>query len=161
MNDLLEINLKVNGEKITRFVPARLNLVDFLREDLKLTGSHVGCEHGACGACTIRVNNDIVRGCLMLAVQADGTDVVTIEGLSDSGEIKDLQEEFHNRNSLQCGFCTPGMLMAAAELLTLNPNATRREIREFLSGNYCRCTGYQAIVDAVEAVGQLRNGGSA
>jgi len=161
MNDLLEINLKVNGEKITRFVPARLNLVDFLREDLKLTGSHVGCEHGACGACTIRVNNDIVRGCLMLAVQADGTDVVTIEGLSDSGEIKDLQEEFHNRNSLQCGFCTPGMLMAAAELLMLNPNATRREIREFLSGNYCRCTGYQAIVDAVEAVGQLRNGGSA
>ena len=131
MNDLLEINLKVNGEKITRFVPARLNLVDFLREDLKLTGSHVGCEHGACGACTIRVNNDIVRGCLMLAVQADGTDVVTIEGLSDSGEIKDLQEEFHNRNSLQCGFCTPGMLMAAAELLMLNPNATRREIREF------------------------------
>ena len=161
MNDLLEISLKVNGEKITRFVPARLNLVDFLREDLKLTGSHVGCEHGACGACTIRVNNDIVRGCLMLAVQADGTDVVTIEGLSESGEIKDLQEEFHNRNSLQCGFCTPGMLMAAAELLTLNPNATRREIREFLSGNYCRCTGYQAIVDAVEAVGQLRNGGSA
>ena len=161
MNDLLEINLKVNGEKITRFVPARLNLVDFLREDLKLTGSHVGCEHGACGACTIRVNNDIVRGCLMLAVQADGTDVVTIEGLSESGEIKDLQEEFHNRNSLQCGFCTPGMLMAAAELLMLNPNATRREIREFLSGNYCRCTGYQAIVDAVEAVGQLRNGGSA
>lgn len=161
MNDLLEINLKVNGEKITRFVPARLNLVDFLREDLKLTGSHVGCEHGACGACTIRVNNDIVRGCLMLAVQADGTDVVTIEGLSESGEIKDLQEEFHNRNSLQCGFCTPGMLMAAAELLMLNPNATRREIREFLSGNYCRCTGYQAIVDAVEAVGQLRNGGPA
>ena len=161
MNDLLEINLKVNGEKITRFVPARLNLVDFLREDLKLTGSHVGCEHGACGACTIRVNNDIVRGCLMLAVQADGTDVMTIEGLSDSGEIKDLQEEFHNRNSLQCGFCTPGMLMAAAELLMLNPNATRREIREFLSGNYCRCTGYQAIVDAVEAVGQIRNGGPA
>ena len=97
----------------------------------------------------------------MLAVQADGTDVMTIEGLSDSGEIKDLQEEFHNRNSLQCGFCTPGMLMAAAELLKLNPNATRREIREFLSGNYCRCTGYQAIVDAVEAVGQLRNGGPA
>ena len=161
MNDLLEINLKVNGEKITRFVPARLNLVDFLREDLKLTGSHVGCEHGACGACTIRVNNDIIRGCLMLAVQADGTDVMTIEGLSDSGEIKDLQEEFHNRNSLQCGFCTPGMLMAAAELLKLNPNATRQEIREFLSGNYCRCTGYQAIVDAVEAVGQLRNGGPA
>ena len=161
MNDLLEISLKVNGEKITRFVPARLNLVDFLREDLKLTGSHVGCEHGACGACTIRVNNEIVRGCLMLAMQADGKDVITIEGLSEIGEIKDLQEEFHNRNSLQCGFCTPGMLMAAAELLMLNPNATRREIREFLSGNYCRCTGYQAIVDAVEAVGQLRNGGPA
>lgn len=160
MNGLFEVNLRVNGDKISRFISTRLNLVDFLREELKLTGSHVGCEHGVCGACTVRVNGEIVRGCLMLAVQADGKEVMTIEGLSDSGEIKDLQDEFHNRNSLQCGFCTPGMLMAAADLLVSNPKATRQEIREYLSGNYCRCTGYQAIVDAVETVGQLRNGGS-
>jgi len=160
MNGLFEVNLWVNGDKISRFISTRLNLVDFLREELKLTGSHVGCEHGICGACTVRVNGEIVRGCLMLAVQADGKEVMTIEGLSDSGEIKDLQDEFHNRNSLQCGFCTPGMLMAAADLLVSNPKATRQEIREYLSGNYCRCTGYQAIVDAVETVGQIRNGGS-
>ena len=160
MNGLFEVNLWVNGDKISRFISTRLNLVDFLREELKLTGSHVGCEHGVCGACTVRVNGEIVRGCLMLAVQADGKEVMTIEGLSDSGEIKDLQDEFHNRNSLQCGFCTPGMLMAAADLLASNPKATRQEIREYLSGNYCRCTGYQAIVDAVETVGQIRNGGS-
>jgi len=161
MSDLIEISLSVNGETLSRLVPSRLNLVDFLREDLKLTGSHVGCEHGVCGACTVRVNEEIVRGCLMLATQADGAEVITIEGLSDSGEVKDLQDQFHKRNSLQCGFCTPGMLMAAADLLKTNPTASRQEIREFLSGNYCRCTGYQAIVDAVEAVGQLRNGGSA
>ena len=160
MNGLFEVNLWVNGDKISRFISTRLNLVDFLREELKLTGSHVGCEHGVCGACTVRVNGEIIRGCLMLAVQADGKEVMTIEGLSDSGEIKDLQDEFHNRNSLQCGFCTPGMLMAAADLLVSNPKATRQEIREYLSGNYCRCTGYQAIVDAVETVGQIRNGGS-
>ena len=159
MNSLLEINLKVNGENISRTVSARTNLVDFLREELRLTGTHVGCEHGVCGACTVRVNNEIVRGCLMLAVQADCTDVVTIEGLSDSGEIRVLQDEFHNRNSLQCGFCTPGMLMTAAELLDQYPKSTRREIREYLSGNYCRCTGYQAIVDAVEAAVQIRIGG--
>ena len=161
MSDLIEISLSVNGETLSRLVPSRLNLVDFLREDLKLTGSHVGCEHGVCGACTVRVNEEIVRGCLMLATQADGAEVITIEGLSDSGEVKDLQDQFHKRNSLQCGFCTPGMLMAAADLLKTNPTASRQEIKEFLSGNYCRCTGYQAIVDAVEAVGQLRNGGSA
>ena len=160
MSDLIEISLSVNGETLSRLVPSRLNLVDFLREDLKLTGSHVGCEHGVCGACTVRVNEEIVRGCLMLATQADGAEVITIEGLSDSGEVKDLQDQFHKRNSLQCGFCTPGMLMAAADLLKRNPTASRQEIREFLSGNYCRCTGYQAIVDAVEAVGQLRNGKS-
>ena len=161
MSDLIEISLSVNGETLSRLVPSRLNLVDFLREDLKLTGSHVGCEHGVCGACTVRVNEEIVRGCLMLATQADGAEVITIEGLSDSGEVKDLQDQFYKRNSLQCGFCTPGMLMAAADLLKTNPTASRQEIREFLSGNYCRCTGYQAIVDAVEAVGQSRNGGSA
>ena len=144
------ITLSVNGVQVSRRVPARMHLVDFLREDLGLTGSHAGCEHGVCGACTVRVNGDIVRGCLMLAVQADGSDVVTIEGLTESEEIADLQEKFVERNALQCGYCTPGMLITAAELLKQGKPATRDDIRTFLSGNYCRCTGYHAIVDAVE-----------
>lgn len=156
MSDTLTVNLTVNGEKVSRAIEPRRNLVDFLREDLQLTGSHVGCEHGVCGACTLRVNGEIVRGCLMLAVQADGAKVETIEGVSDSGEIADLQEEFHKRNALQCGFCTPGMLLAAADLLKSNPDAGRDQIREYISGNYCRCTGYQAIVDAIEAVVRKR-----
>lgn len=147
----VDIALTVNEAQVTRRVPARQHLVDFLREALGLTGSHLGCEHGVCGACTVRVNGEVVRGCLMLAVQADGATVDTIEGVSDSGEIADLQREFHERNALQCGFCTPGILLAAAELVVRNPRATREEIRVHLSGNYCRCTGYQSIVDAVEA----------
>jgi carbon-monoxide dehydrogenase small subunit len=158
MSDTLTVNLTVNGEKVSRAIEPRRNLVDFLREDLQLTGSHVGCEHGVCGACTLRVNGEIVRGCLMLAVQAEGAVVETIEGVSDSGEIADLQEAFHERNALQCGFCTPGMLLAAADLLNANPGAGRDQIREHISGNYCRCTGYQAIVDAIEAVGRKRSG---
>lgn len=146
------ITLTVNGVRVSRRVEARQHLVDFLREDLGLTGSHAGCEHGACGACTLRVNGEIVRGCLMLAVQADGCRVETIEGLSDSGELAALQKAFHERNALQCGFCTPGMLLAARDLQLRNPKATREEIRTHLSGNYCRCTGYQAIVDAIEQV---------
>ena len=138
-------------------VDARKTLVDFLRDDLFLTGSHVGCEHGVCGACTVRVDGEIVRGCLMLAVQCDGAKVETIEGLSDSGEIADLQAAFEQRNALQCGFCTPGMLAAAQDLLKRAKKVpSRDEIREHLSGNYCRCTGYHAIVDAVEAVAQGR-----
>ena len=129
----------------------RQHLVDFLRTDLGLTGAHIGCEHGVCGACSVRVDGAVVRGCLMLAVQADGAEVVTIEGLDESGEIADLQEAFVARNALQCGFCTPGMLMTAAELLREAVPRSRDEIRAFLSGNYCRCTGYHAIVDAVEA----------
>jgi len=156
MSDTLTVNLTVNGEKVSRAIEPRRNLVDFLREDLQLTGSHVGCEHGVCGACTLRVNGEIVRGCLMLAVQAEGAVVETIEGVSDSGEIADLQEAFHERNALQCGFCTPGMLLAAADLLNANPGAGRDQIREYISGNYCRCTGYQAIVDAIEAVVRKR-----
>jgi carbon-monoxide dehydrogenase small subunit len=144
--------MTVNGVSVSRRVEARQHLVDFLREELGLTGSHLGCEHGACGACTVRVDGAIVRGCLMLAVQADGARVETIEGLSESGAIADLQRAFHERNALQCGFCTPGMLIAAAELLECRPGATREEIRTHLAGNYCRCTGYQSIVDAVEAV---------
>jgi aerobic carbon-monoxide dehydrogenase small subunit len=145
-----QIALTVNGEPITRTVPVRQHLVDFLRTDLGLTGSHLGCEHGVCGACSVRVDGRVVRGCLMLAVQADGSEVVTIEGLTDTGEIADLQAAFVNRNALQCGFCTPGMLMTAAELLAEKQAKSRDEIRTFLSGNYCRCTGFQAIVDAIE-----------
>jgi carbon-monoxide dehydrogenase small subunit len=134
----------------------RVNLADFLREHLKLIGTHVGCEHGVCGACTVRVNGEIVRSCLMLAVQTQNAAVETIEGLSDSGEIADLQAAFRDRNALQCGFCTPGMLMTAQDLLKRSPMPDREQIREHLSGNYCRCTGYQAIVDAVETTAQLR-----
>ncbi len=150
------VTATVNGERVSRAVEPRMNLVDFLREELELTGSHVGCEHGVCGACTVRVDGTIVRGCLMLAVQADGAEVLTIEGLSESGEIADLQENFKTRNAAQCGFCTPGMLMTAAELLAENPGADRTEIREHISGNFCRCTGYQAIVDAIEETGKNR-----
>jgi carbon-monoxide dehydrogenase small subunit len=153
-----EITLTVNGERVVESVEARKSLVDFLREDLNLTGSHVGCEHGVCGACTVRVNGAIVRGCLTLAVQCDGATVETIEGLSDSGEIADLQEAFRRRNALQCGYCTPGMLMTAADLLAHGGARDREAIREHMSGNYCRCTGYQAIVDAVESVAQSRAG---
>jgi aerobic carbon-monoxide dehydrogenase small subunit len=150
------ISLEVNGEPVDAQVLPRLNLADFLREHLSLTGTHVGCEHGVCGACTVRVNGDIVRACLLLAVQANNASVETIEGLSDSGEIADLQDAFRHRNALQCGYCTPGMLIAAQDLLIHNPEPHREEIREHLSGNYCRCTGYQAIVDAVEATARAR-----
>jgi carbon-monoxide dehydrogenase small subunit len=152
MDKALDTTLTVNGQTVTRRIPARMNLVDFLRDVLDLTGSHVGCEHGVCGACTVRVDGEIVRGCLMLAVQANGCKVETIEGLSDSGELKQLQKAFHDKNALQCGFCTPGMLLAAQDLLKHNPKPDREQIRAHLSGNYCRCTGYQAIVDAIEEV---------
>jgi carbon-monoxide dehydrogenase small subunit len=148
--DTAEITCTVNGARVTRTVRVRQHLVDFLRGELQLTGSHLGCEHGICGACSVRVDGAVVRGCLMLAVQADGAEIVTIEGLTDSEEVADLQENFVARNALQCGFCTPGMLMTAAELLASGRPASREQIREFLSGNFCRCTGYHAIVDAVE-----------
>ena len=152
MRHTVETSLTVNGVPTMRHIEPRQHPIDFLREDLGLTGSHTGCEHGVCGACTVRVDGKIVRGCLMLAVQAAGKSVDTIEGLSDSGELADLQRAFHERNALQCGFCTPGMLMAAQDLILKNPQATRDEIRDHISGNYCRCTGYQAIVDAIETV---------
>ncbi len=156
----LDITLTVNGERVAERVDARKTLVDFLREDLVLTGSHVGCEHGVCGACTVRVNGAIVRGCLILAVQCDGATVETIEGLSDTAEIADLQVAFEQRNALQCGYCTPGMLVAAQDLLKRGGVPSREDIRAHLSGNYCRCTGYHAIVDAVEAVAMTRAGGN-
>jgi carbon-monoxide dehydrogenase small subunit len=152
METALDITLTVNGTPVTRRVEPRVHLVDFLREELGLTGSHVGCEHGVCGACTLRVDGQIVRGCLMLAVQADGCRVETVEGLSDSKELAKLQKAFHEKNALQCGFCTPGMLLAALDLTSKNSKVTRDEIRAHISGNYCRCTGYQAIVDAIEEV---------
>ncbi|NGX98263.1 MAG: (2Fe-2S)-binding protein [Candidatus Afipia apatlaquensis] len=158
MTGLMPISLIVNGERVSASVLPRLNLADFLREHLSLTGTHVGCEHGVCGACTVRVNGDIVRACLLLAVQVENASVETIEGLSDSGEISDLQAAFQDRNALQCGYCTPGMLMAAQDILKHEPQADREQIREHLSGNYCRCTGYHAIVDAVEATARARAG---
>jgi carbon-monoxide dehydrogenase small subunit len=158
MSHSYDISLTVNGETLTARVEARKSLVDFLREDLMLTGSHVGCEHGVCGACTVRVNGEVVRGCLMLAVQCDGARVETIEGVSDTGEIADLQDAFEKRNALQCGFCTPGMLLTAQELLADGKAPSREDIREHISGNFCRCTGYHAIVDAVEAVALARSG---
>jgi carbon-monoxide dehydrogenase small subunit len=160
MENTIETTMTVNGKPVTRRIPARQHLIDFLRDELGFTGAHVGCEHGVCGACTIRVDGKIVRGCLMLAVQAAGREVDTIEGLSDSGVIADIQRAFHEHNSLQCGFCTPGMLVAAQALIEQYPDATRDEIRSFMSGNYCRCTGYQAIVDAIETVLKQRKSGS-
>ena len=154
--EAVEVALHVNGTPLRRRVEARLHLADFLRQELGLTGTHLGCEHGVCGACTVRVDGEIVRGGLMLAVQAEGARVETIEGLSGAGVIGELQRAFHERNALQCGFCTPGMLLTAAEIVERRPDASREDIRQHLSGNYCRCTGYQAIVDAVEAVCRAR-----
>lgn len=156
--DKVDISLTVNGEPVEARVPAGQHLVDFLRMELGLTGAHASCEHGVCGACTIRVDGQAVRGCLMLAAQADGTEVWTVEGLTDVGSISDLQDAFVARNALQCGFCTPGMLVAAEELLSRGAVPSRADIREHLSGNYCRCTGYESIVDAVENVAKARAG---
>jgi len=152
----VDIALTINGERVSRAVPSRMHLVDFLRESMGLTGSHLGCEHGVCGACTIRVDGMAVRGCLMLAVQANGCAVETIEGLTNGGQSSDLQEAFLQRNALQCGYCTPGMLITAEEFLGSNAQPTRQEIRDAISGNYCRCTGYHAIVDAIETVAKAR-----
>ena len=151
-----DIRLTVNGEEVFESVEPRKTLVEFLREDMGLTGSHVGCEHGVCGACTLVLDGAIVRGCLLLAVQCDGARVDTIEGVADSGAIADLQQAFAARNALQCGFCTPGMLLTAAQLLEEGGVPSREKIRAQLSGNYCRCTGYHAIVDAIETVARAR-----
>ena len=159
-DEFIDVNLMVNGKAVRRRVPARQHLADFLRDGLGLTGMHLGCEHGVCGACTVRLDGEIVRGCLVLVAQCEGASVETVEGLSESGAIAGLQREFHQRNALQCGFCTPGMLLAAADLVKRRPGATREEIRDHLSGNYCRCTGYQSIVDAVEAACRRAQEGS-
>ncbi|MCG6122567.1 MAG: (2Fe-2S)-binding protein [Microvirga sp.] len=152
----VRIETRVNGRAISAEVCVRASLVDWLRDELGLTGTHVGCEHGVCGACTIVVDDVCVRGCLMFAAQADGAHVETIEGATASGRLAALQEAFYERGALQCGFCTPGMLLTAAELLAREKNPDRERIRDELSGNYCRCTGYQPIVDAIEAVGRAQ-----
>jgi carbon-monoxide dehydrogenase small subunit len=152
----IQISLTVNGLAVSRQVEPRQSLVDFLRYDLELTGSHVGCEHGVCGACTVRVDGAIVRGCLMLAVQCDGCRVETIEGVAGTGEVFDLQQAFAEANALQCGFCTPGMILTAQDLLARKPTAGAQDIREALSGNYCRCTGYHAIGEAVHRTAEAR-----
>ena len=151
MADLAPVRLIVNGQAREGRCETRKLLVDFLREDLGLTGTHVGCEHGLCGACTVLVNGEAARSCLMLAVQADGVELLTIEGLSADGTLHPLQEAFHDHHGLQCGFCTPGMLLTALDLLQTNPRPTEAEIRQGLSAVLCRCTGYQGIVKAVEA----------
>ncbi len=158
MDDTVAISLTVNGTAVSRRVEPRQSLVDFLRYELELTGSHVGCEHGVCGACSVRVDGTVVRGCLMLAVQCDGSRVETIEGVTATGEARDLQQAFAAENALQCGFCTPGMLLTAQDLLARRRNPSPQEIRGALSGNYCRCTGYHAIVTAVRRAAQARGG---
>ncbi|MFZ9734828.1 MAG: (2Fe-2S)-binding protein [Burkholderiaceae bacterium] len=157
----IAIRLQVNGEPVEAEVSPSMHLVDFLRERLDLTGSHLGCEHGVCGACSVLVDDTLVRGCLMLAVQAQGKAVRTIEDLSDAGVLKELQQAFLEHNALQCGFCTPGMLLTAHDLVRSRPDASRDEIRDYISGNYCRCTGYQAIVNAIESVLAVRKKASA
>ena len=156
MDATVPISVTVNGVTVNRRVEPRQTLVDFLRYGLELTGSHVGCEQGVCGACTVRVDGAIVRGCLMLAVQCDGSRVETIEGVAGTGEVFDLQQAFAQENALQCGFCTPGMLLTAQDLLARKPGASSQEIRVALSGNYCRCTGYHAIVEAVRKTAESR-----
>jgi len=156
-DETVRVRLIVNGRKVTCEVAPRDTLVDCLRDKLELTGTHAGCEMGACGACLVQVDGRAVHSCLMFAVQADGATIDTIEGLSESGVIADLQAEFHRRNALQCGFCTPGMLVNAQELLSQVTQPSRAEIRDALSGNYCRCTGYEAIVDAIDTVAKARS----
>jgi carbon-monoxide dehydrogenase small subunit len=151
-----EITLTVNGEAVQEAVTPRTSLADLLRDDLRLTGTHLGCEMGSCGACLVMLDGVPVHACLVLAVQASGHTVETVEGLNESGEVADLQQEFYERNALQCGFCTGGMMMSAQALLAMNSAPTRDEIRDALSGNYCRCTGYEAIIDAISATATHR-----
>lgn len=152
----MTVQFRLNGQPVSADVEPRMHAVDFLREAFELSSPRAGCEHGVCGACTLRVDGQVVRGCLMLGVQLDGTTVDTLEGLTASGEIADLQQAFHERNAAQCGFCTSGMLMASQDWLRGAPTYSRSAIREHLSGNYCRCTGYEAIVDAVQKVAVTR-----
>ena len=158
----MQVSFRVNGDPIAVDVEPRLHLADCLRDMLGLTGTHLGCEHGACGACTIIVDGAAVRACLMLTVQAEGASVVTVEGLSNDDDLTPLQKSFRRHHALQCGFCTPGMILSAVNLLADNPRPTEREIREGITGNFCRCTGYQHIVNAIQSaankMGSARSG---
>ncbi len=151
MTDPIPITLTVNGRIYRGQAEPRTTLADFLRDELRLTGTHLGCEHGACGACTVLMDGRSVRSCLLFAVQAQGHDLTTVEGLALDGELHPIQQAFHEKHALQCGFCTPGFLMSVCELLEANPDPGEEEIRRWLSGNLCRCTGYQNIVEAVHA----------
>lgn len=158
-NQVIDIQLTVNGKAIRKAVPPRMTLVDCLRDEIGLTGSHIGCEHGVCGACSVIVDDEPIRSCLMFAVQADGMEITTVEGLADTdGALSALQEAFWDCHAMQCGYCTPGMLIAAQALLNENPTPTRDEIRAAIGGNLCRCTGYQQIVDAVYLAAQRLGG---
>ncbi len=150
-NDIATVKFTINGTPREGRCPPRKLLVDFIREDLALTGTHVGCEHGVCGACTILVDGEAARSCLMLAVQADGAELITVEGLAKDGKLHPLQQAFHEHHGLQCGFCTPGMLLTALDFLRTNPRPTEQEIREGISAVLCRCTGYHGIVKAIAA----------
>ncbi len=158
MTDRMTISLTVNGDAVSREVSVRMTLADFLRHELGLTGTHLGCEHGVCGACTILMNGRTARSCLTLAVQADGQSIDTVEGMADGDDLSPLQQAFIDQHGLQCGFCTPGMLATITELLNTNPDPTEHEVREWLSGNACRCTGYQGIVDAALAAAKTLQG---
>jgi 2-furoyl-CoA dehydrogenase 2Fe-2S iron sulfur subunit len=156
----MDVELTVNGRRVREAVVPRLLLSDFLRHRLGLTGTHVGCEHGVCGACTIRLDGSAVRSCLMLAVQADGAEIETVESLAGNGALTPLQDAFRRHHALQCGFCTPGILMAASELLDLHERPTREQVLDLLSGHLCRCTGYAPIVGAILEIGNLPKGDS-
>ncbi|TKA98443.1 (2Fe-2S)-binding protein [Cereibacter changlensis] len=156
----LLLHLTVNGEDVAEHVEPRMSLADLLRDRLRLTGTHLGCEMGVCGACLVLLDGKPVHGCLVLAVQAAGSEVQTIEGLAESGALADLQRAFHERNALQCGYCTPGMLITAHSLLEATPRPDRGEIRTALSGNFCRCTGYESIVDAIAVTIERRAAGA-
>ena len=149
MTKIAQITLTINGEKHIEDVPVRMNLADFIRTKIGLTGTHVGCEHGVCGACTLFLDGVTIRSCLILAVQADGSEITTIEGYETNKNASDLIKNFHTRNALQCGYCTPGMLASSIENIEQGNQADRELVKQHISGNYCRCTGYQAIVDAI------------
>lgn len=151
MSQLRKIRVKINGVEYSREVEPRKLLVDFIREDLELTGTNVGCEHGVCGACTILLNGESIRSCLMFAIQADGSEIMTVEGLAKDGQLHPLQKAFTDNHALQCGFCTPGQLISAYDLLKTNPSPAEEEIRIWMSGNICRCTGYHSIIKAISA----------
>lgn len=152
------VEVTVNGQRYRREVEPRLLLVQLLREELRLTGTHIGCDTTYCGACTVLVNGDPVKSCTMLAVQADGAEILTVEGLEKDGELHPLQRAFSEHHGLQCGYCTPGMLMSATALLTRNPNPDRKQIRKGIQGNLCRCTGYHNIISAIDAAAAVMRG---